>query len=158
MTRKTWIESRNGRIVAYVTIIGFMIVLAFGLAGVAAGQNASYYNNSSGVVQSDGPENATLENVLDAAVSLSPSLIGTGEQDPSNTGFQGFLLTGLVYGGVTVAAMAGTGIGMVGGSILGIFASYAFVDLGYAPGWIKPLLLIGVGTAAFLMFRRVVDR
>jgi hypothetical protein len=42
--------------------------------------------------------------------------------------------------------------------VLGILASYAFIDLGYAPVWIKPLLLIGVGAAAFLMFRRVVDR
>jgi len=143
----------NTQVVALVAVI-----VAVALVAVIPAAGADYYNNSSGVVQSDGPENATLENILDAAVSLSPSLIGTGEQDPSNTGFQGFLLTGLVYGGVTVAAMAGTGIGMVGGSILGIFASYAFVDLGYAPAWIKPLLLIGVGTAAFLMFRRVVDR
>lgn len=141
-----------------IALVAVIVAVALVAVIPAAGQNASYYNNSSGVVQSDGPENATLDNILDAAVSLSPSLIGTGEQDPSNTGFQGFLLTGLVYGGVTVAAMAGTGIGMVGGSILGIFASYAFVDLGYAPGWLKPLLLIGVGTAAFLMFRRVVDR
>jgi len=134
-------------------------VVVFG--GVGAAQSGytpvPYYENESGVVQSDGPQNATLDNILDAAVSLTPTLIGTGEQDPSNTGFQGFLLTGLVFGGVAVAAMAGTGIGAVGGSILGIFASYAFVDLGYAPVWIKPLLLMGIGTIAFLMFRRILD-
>jgi hypothetical protein len=134
------------------------VIVAVALVAVIPAAGADYYNNSSGVVQSDGPENATLDNILDAAVSLSPSLIGTGEQDPSNTGFQGFLLTGLVYGGVTLMAMAGVGIGAVGGSVLGILASYAFIDLGYAPVWIKPLLLIGVGAAAFLMFRRVVDR
>jgi len=55
-------------------------------------------------------------------------------------------------------AMAGTGVGAIGGSILGVVAAYGFVDLGFAPEWLKPLLLIGVGTLAFVMFRRVLDR
>jgi len=138
---------------AVVMVVG---VLAIGSA--TAQTNATYYNNSSGVVQSSGPSNATLDNILDQAVSLSPSLIGQpGVKDPSGTGFQGVLLTGLVFAGVATAAMAGTGIGAVGGSVLGVFASYAFVDLGFAPPWIKPLLLLGIGTLSFLMFRRIVD-
>jgi len=135
--------------------VGIGVVL---LALLVGGASAQYYNNSSGVVTDDTPENATLDNMIGLFVELSPSIIGTGEQDPSGTGFQGILLVGLVYGTVTVGAMMGTGIGAIGGSILGILTSYGLVDLGYAPVWIKPLLLFGVGVVAFVMFRRILDR
>lgn len=144
----------TGLALAFVVLVS--AILVFGQAGAAA--NAPYYDNQSGVVSSSSPSNATLHNITKAAVSLAPSLIGTGAQDPSATGFQGFLLTGLVFGGTALMGMAGAGLGAIGGSILGLFVSYGFVDLGYAPAWLKPLLLIGVGTLAFVMFRRVLDR
>jgi outer membrane lipoprotein SlyB len=151
MTRER--QFRRGRIVA-----GALVAVALlALTAPSVAQNATYYNNSSAVVQTDSPSEANLTTIVDAAVSLSPSLIGTGEQDPSGTGFQGILLTGLVFGGVALGSMAGTRIGAVGGTVLGSFVSYAFVDLGYAPAWLKPLLLIGIGTVAFLMFRRVLE-
>jgi hypothetical protein len=148
-------NKRTKTLLSTGAVLGALVLLL--VAPATAQTNATYYNNSSGVVQSDSPENATFENILDMAVSLSPSLIGTGEQDPSKTGFEGVLLTGLVYGGSTVVAMAATSVGPIGGSILGVLVSYGFVDLGFAPDWIKPLLLLGIGALAFLMFRRVVD-
>jgi len=131
---------------------GFVFVMSSG-----ASAEADYYNNSSGVVQPDVPNNATLQNILELAVELSPNLIGTGEQDPSGTGFQGILLTGLAFAGATVASIIGVGVGPIGGSIIGAMVSYGLVDLGFAPPWIKPLLLFGIGTLAYIGFRRVLD-
>jgi len=145
--------SRKGFVYGLSLVI---LLLTIGLLIPSQGA-AGYYNNSSGVVNDDTPENATLDNMIGLFVELSPSIIGTGDQDPSGTGFQGILLVGLVYGTVTVGAMMGTGIGAIGGSILGILTSYGLVDLGYAPAWIKPLLLFGVGVVAFVMFQRIFE-
>jgi hypothetical protein len=140
---------------------GALIVVAVLISGlllaVGSATAAGYYNNSTGVVQDDTPQNATLKNIVEIVVDLSPSIIGAGEQDPSNTGFQGFLLVGLAYGGATVAAIIGAGVGPIGGSILGSVIAYGLVDLGFAPPWFKPLLLFFVGILGFMAFRRVVD-
>ncbi len=138
-------------------VVAGMVALALvstALLGPVAAQ-AGYYNNSSGVVQSDVPENTTLENILDLAVELSPSLFGVGEQDPSGSGFQGVLLVGLVFAGVSGGLIGAAGVGPIGGTILGSLVSYGLVDLGFAPQWVKPLLLFGIGTLAFVMFRRL---
>lgn len=132
-----------------------LIALLATTAGVAAANHSNYYNNSSGVVQPDSPSNATLSNIVGLAVELTPDIIGTGEQDPSGSGFEGVLLTGLVFAGVTVAIMAGTGMGSVGGTILGAVVSYGLVDLGFAPPWVKTVLLFCIGVLAFVMFKRV---
>jgi len=124
------------------------------LLGPAAAQ-AGYYNNTSGVVQSDVPEDATLENILDLAVELSPSVFGVGEQDPSGSGFEGVLLVGLAFGGVSAMMIGAAGVGPIGGTILGSLVSYGLVDLGFAPQWAKPMLLFGIGVLAFVMFRRI---
>jgi len=138
----------------YPILVGIaLLVIGAAVATPAAGQ--SYYNNSTGIVSSDSPRNATLSNIVDVAVSVSPTLIGTGEQDPSGTGFEGVLLTGIVFAGSALAAMARTRVGPVGGAILGAVVSYGLVDLGYAPAWVKPLLLFGIGAIVFVSFRRV---
>lgn len=132
--------------------LALAIVVTSIMSPVAA---QGYYNNSSGVVVDDTPENATLSNIVSLAVDLSPSLFGVGEQDPSGTGFQGFLLVGLVFAGVSAGMIGGAGTGPIGGLVLGSLVSYGLVDLGFAPAWIKPLLLFGVGLLAFVAFQRV---
>lgn len=137
-----------------------LLVLVGGLlAGVVVGpaSAADYYNNSSGVVQPDAPENVTLDSLVGITVDLAPDLIGTGEQDPSATGFQGVLLTGVTFAFVAVGAMIGTGIGTVGGTVLGLTVSYGLVDVGYAPQWIKVLLLFGVGVVVFIAIRKALE-
>lgn len=135
-----------------VVLLG-VIVLSFTGAGAAQG----YYNDTSGVVQPDSPSQANVSNIVSQIVELPPSFIGTGVQDPSGTGFQGVLLTGLVFAGVSVGAMAGAGVGTVGGTVLGSLVAYGLVDLGYAPEWTKILLLIGIGIITFSAFRRVLE-
>lgn len=122
--------------------------------GSGAAADTDYYNNSSGVVQPDSPDNVTLDSLVGLAVELAPSFIGTGEQDPSGTGFQGVLLTGTALAFTAVAMMAGTGIGTVGGTIMGLVVGYGLVDAGFAPPWIKPLLLLGLGVVVYIAVRK----
>jgi len=146
----------------------FKLVLALALvagglytvATVATAQQAQvdYYNNSSGVVQSNVSSNATFDNILEQAVSLSPSFIGTGDVDPSGTGFEGVLLVGLVFATVSLGTMLETRIGPMGGLVVGTIVAYGLVDAGFAPPWVKPLLLIGIGGLAVAAFRRVIQR
>jgi len=71
--------TQRRRIALLATLaVGIAAVALFVTAGPAAG--ADYYNNSSGVVQPNtNATNATAETLLDQAVSLAPSVIGTGE-------------------------------------------------------------------------------
>lgn len=143
-----------GRLSAAVLGVVLLAGLLVGPASVAA--DADYYNNSSRVVQGDAPADATLDNILGLFVDLSPDIIGTGERDPSGTGFQGVLLTGLMWAGALAGAMIGTGVGPVGGGVVATTLAYGLVDAGYAPVWLKPILLFGVGIFAFIALRRVV--
>jgi len=137
-------------------VIGTLLVASLALGAGAAAADVDYYNNSSKVVQGDTPAEPTLDNIVDLFVSLSPDIIGTGEQDPSGSGFQGVLLTGLMWSGALAGAMIGTGIGPIGGGVVATTLSYGLVDAGYAPVWLKPILLFGVGIFAFIALRRVV--
>lgn len=137
------------------TVLALLVVGLLLGTGVATANHSSYYNNSSGVVQPNAPRNANLSNIVGLAIQLSPDLIGTGEQDPSGTGFQGVLLTGLVFAGVSLGTIVGIGVGSVAGTILGTVVAYGLVDLGYAPPWIKPVLLFAIGVLTFIMFKRV---
>lgn len=151
-------ESQWLRRVVVAAIVVISIAAVFGVGSdVAIGADADYYNNSSGVVQPDSPENVTLDTIVGLAVDLAPSFIGTGEQDPSASGFQGVLLTGTALAFVAVGAMVGTGIGTVGGTILGLTVSYGLVDAGFAPPWIKPLLLFGLGVVVFISIRKAIE-
>lgn len=136
-------------------VIGALLLSVLLLGLVPSGAAADYYNNSSAAVSSSSPSNATLENILYQAVSLSPDLIGTGQQDPSGTGFQGVLLIGVIFAMSSLGMMAGTRVGPIGATILGSAVSYGLVDLGFAPVWIKPLLLFAIGAVCVIMFRRV---
>lgn len=145
----------------------FKIVLALALVSgglwtlVAVGTatpQVDYYNNSSGVVQSNVSSNATFDNILDLAVGLSPSFIGTGDVDPSGTGFEGVLLIGLVFATVSLGTMLETRVGPMGGLVVGTIVAYGLVDAGFAPPWVKPLLLFGIGGLAVAAFRRVIQQ
>lgn len=158
MTRSRFTAGAIGVIFALL-LLGSVAVI-----GPAAGANntTNYYNNSTG---SDNVtalgwvpgENATLDNVLDMATRLGPYFIGTGEQDPSGTGYVGLLLLSLVLVGATVGSMRGAGVGPIGGSIIGMTLSYALVEVGLAPPWVKTLLLFGIGIAAAIAIKRSVD-
>lgn len=137
------------------TSLLLVALIAAPLAGAVAA-DVDYYNNSSSVVNSSSPANATFDNIIDQAVTIAPTFIGTGEQDPSGTGFEGILLVGVTYAGTALLAIGGAGVGPVGGSVLGAAVSYGLVDAGYAPPWVKPLLLFGIGMLAIIGFRRVI--
>lgn len=150
-----WTHTDYQRVAILVAVLLASQIALIGLA--SAGHNTTYYNNSSGVVQPDTPRNATLDNIVGVAVDLAPDLIGTGERDPSGTGFQGVLLTAIVFASVSLATMAGTSVGPIGGTILGSTVAYGLVDLGFAPEWTKLLLLFGLGIVAYVGFRRVLQ-
>lgn len=142
-------------------LVALMLVSAGLMTVIGAatmGAEASYYGNNSGVVQSNTSANATFDNILDKVVGLSPSFIGTGDVDPSGTGFEGVLLVGLVFATVSLGTMIETGIGPMGGLVVGTIVAYGLVDAGFAPPWVKPLLLFGIGFLAVAAFRRVIQR
>jgi hypothetical protein len=140
------------------TVAALVLLVACAACPLAAGAAADvdYYNNSSDYVSSDSPENATFANLLDAAISIAPTFIGTGDVDPSQTGFEGVLLVGLAYASVAFVAIGAAGVGPVGGTVLGSVVAYGLVDLGFAPEWVKVLLLFGIGMLAIIAFRRVI--
>lgn len=144
-----------------------LAALALAIAALSApaaatdiNETAPYYNNSSSDVSTNGwlpGENATLDNMGDMLVRLGPYLIGTGDMDPSDTGFQGLLLTGLVMAGALLGAIATLPVGAAGGSVLAVVVGYGMTSLGFAPSWFRTMLLFGVGLIAFVAFASILD-
>jgi len=66
------------------------------------------------------------------------------------------LLVGLIFATVSMGTMIETRIGPIGGLVVGTIVAYGLVDAGFAPPWVKPLLLFGIGALAFVAFQRVV--
>lgn len=148
-------------LVASLAVVGAILLVA----GVGVAQNnttindtAPYYNNSTGNVSSAGwvpSENATLDSIGQMSTRFLSTFIGFGQLDSSGTGYQGVLLLSVIIGGVTIAATVGTGVGPVGGSILGMTTGYGLVGIGIAPVWVKPILLFGIGITAAVAFKRI---
>jgi len=153
------------RLLALVAVVA-LVGIAVGTPAVSATDNdtlnetAPYYNNSSTSVATDGwipGENATLDNMGQLLTRIGPYLIGTGDMDPSDTGYQGILLTGLLMLGALLGAIATLPVGAPGGSVIAVVVGYAMTSLGYAPSWFRALLVFGVGVIAFVAFLRTLD-
>lgn len=150
-------------LVMLAAIIGVGITVALLATAPAAAQNATnvsdvapYYANQSDAVPNgsyyNGTENATLDSIGDMATRLGPVFIGTGDMDPSGTGFQGALITGFVMILMFVGAWAMLPLGSVGGGVLAVVVGYGLTDLGLAPGWFRVILVFVVGVLAFVAF------
>lgn len=117
---------------------------------------APYYTNQSSDVDNEswynGTTNATLDSLGDMASRLGPYFIGTGEMDPSGTGFQGILLTGFIMIAMFLGAWAMLPVGSVGGGVLAIVVGYGMTELGLAPQWFRVVLVFAVGVVAYVAF------
>lgn len=130
------------------------------VAATDINETAPYYNNSSSNVSTNGwlpGENATLDNLGDLLVRTGPYLIGTGDMDPSGTGFQGLLLTGLLMTGALLGSIAILPVGAAGGSVLAVVVGYGMTSIGFAPSWFRTMLLFGVGVIVSVAFVRTLD-
>lgn len=163
------IENSKKRKVAVAGLV-IAILLNLGLGYVAAqntqqpvANEAPYYDNESGKTNTTdwvpGNGNVTATGMLDMISRVPGMLIGTGDVDPSGSGYEGVLLTGLVISAGALAATMGIGIGIVAGSMLGMVLAYGMTVVGIIPGWIQPLLLFAiVGIPAAVAMLRVFRR
>lgn len=149
-----------GFIAALLVVLG--VALLF-LSAPAAAQNATnvsdvapyYANQSSSVPNSSwyqGIDNATLDSMGQMATRLGPYFVGTGGMDPSGTGFEGVLLTGIIMVGMFVGAVGMLPVGSVGGGVLAVVVGYGMTEIGLAPGWFRVILVFAVGVIAFVAF------
>lgn len=125
-------------------------------------EDAPYYNGTNGTtnmtewVPNDG--NATASGMLEMIARIPGIFIGSGDMDPSGSGYEGFLLTGLVVAAGGFFALVGTGAGPVASSMVGMVLAYGLTFVGLIPAWIQPLLvftLVGIpaATAIIRVFR-----
>lgn len=174
MTRRAPLRSdpRGRRIaslfVATLLAVALLAPLAAALApGVATAgnvaQKAPLYDGETATpnmtewVPGDG--NATAGGMLELLARFPGIYIGTGEPDPSGSGFEGVLLTGLVVAGAGLLAVAGTGVGPIAGTMVGLLFAFALTTVGLIPIWIQPLLIFAlVGVPAARAILRVFGR
>lgn len=156
-----------------VGIVGAFIALsAMGAGSVAAQEtttttntsdienNSQYYNGSKDVNTGpwfDGIGDASLDSLGQMATRLETFFIGTGAQDPSGTGFQGALLTGVIMAAALVGSVASIGVGPVGGSVIAVVVGYGMTEVGLAPNWFRILLLFAIGVIAFVSLTNVME-
>jgi len=151
-------------LVSTLAALALFAVLLTASSGTALATNnstsgADYYNKSVSNVSFqywfDKGDNATLTTIGDMAARFVPAVIGTGSQDSSGTGFEGYLLTGLVFAGGSLVALLGTGVGPVGGVVIGLVMTYGMIGIGLAPAWLQPLVLFGIGIGAAIAALRI---
>lgn len=166
-TKHRQLKATVAMLVAVLAVAGTVTALGpvESAAGATATPNASdkapYYNNSSDVSDPDpgwwNGGNVTLDGVLDMFTRIPSYLIGTGQMDESGTGYVGTLLTGLIMAGAALVAVMGTGVGPIGGTIVAITVGYGLTDVGFAPPWLRPVLLFGIGITAAVAIRRAMN-
>jgi len=120
--------------------------------------DAPFYDDENGSTNMTGwvPDggNATADGMLEMIARIPGIFIGSGDMDPSGSGYEGLLLTGVVIGGAALMATRGTGVGPVGGSMIGMVLAYGLTAIGMLPVWIQPLLLftlVGVPASAAII-------
>lgn len=118
---------------------------------------ADYYNDTNTTGAADGwfgDGEPTLDQIVGMVTRVPDYVIGTGQQDPSGTGYQGMLLTGLIMIGASVSAVAGLGVGPVGGAAVGLTVGFGLARIGLAPPWVRVIMLFGLGILAAAAIRR----
>lgn len=157
-------DSRRRQIGATLALLGAVLLTAyvlwlFATVPIAADAQADYYNDTNA---SDGAADGwfgdggdpTLDQLVDMATRVPAYVIGTGEQDPSGSGYEGVLLTGLVMVGSAAMAIVGVGVGPVGGTAVGLTVGFGLARVGLAPPWLRVVMLFGLGILAAAAIRR----
>jgi len=131
-----------------------LMLLALLAVPVAAGSPTPppYYNDSSGTVDSggwlSGLTDASLEDILELSVRVGPYVIGSGVAAQGGVGSAGVLLTGALLGAIVMSTGIRARVGPVGGAVMAVATSFAFVSVGVGPGWLYAVVLFGVGLLA----------
>jgi hypothetical protein len=121
-------------------------------------EEAPYYDDENGTtnmtewVPNDG--NATSAGILELFARVPGIFIGSGDMDPSGSGYEGFLLTSLFIGAGALTATIGAGVGIIAGTMLATVLAYGLTFVGMIPVWIRPLLLftlVGIPAATAIM-------
>ena len=160
-------HSGRRRVASGLTILAIVTLILAALVAPAAAatptnnssidEKAPYYENVTAEDPDDGWFNdgdVTLDGVIDMFMRIPSLVIGTGSLDPSGTGLTGVLLTAVVLAGSVLVTMMGTGVGPVGGTIVALTAAFGLTATGFAPQWIWPVLLFGVGIVIARAVRR----
>lgn len=108
-----------------------------------AGQNETYYNNSTSVNNQtwlEGDSEPTAKNTTSLIGRVGTFIVGSG-----GTSGLGALLTSLITGGIIVSMIGYNRVGMVGGATTGVMTLGGMTVAGLAPGWMWALVVFGVG-------------
>lgn len=139
-----------------VVVLGILVGAVVAFSAPAAAQNdtlnetAPYYNNSTttGNYTEWLPENVTLDSLGSIVTRIGPYVIGTGDQIPGGNIYAGTVFTGLVMVAIFIGAAAATNVGAASGVVVASVAGYGLVELGFAPGWLRIVLLLVIGVVA----------
>lgn len=118
---------------------------------------APYYAENDTTIDNEsyfeGRENATLENTTGMLVRVGPIVFGSGPAQ-GGVGDAGILLTGLFVGGIALGTVFGSGVGVVGGAVLGVTTIGGLASAAVLPTWFWPITLFGLGTVLSIVVIR----
>jgi hypothetical protein len=110
-------------------------------------EKAPYYNNETASVDNEtwleGRREPTLANVTHLLTRVGGFVIG--DAPAQGGGYAGPMITAIVLGGAIMGAVAGTGVGIVGGGVLLVTGFFGLVSLAVAPVWLYPVAIFVVG-------------
>jgi len=136
-------------------VIVLVLSVAAGAPAAAAdnstlNETAPYYNDSTTVGnQSDWlPTNVTLDSLGELTGRIGPYFIGTGQPIPGGTTYAGTIVTGLVMVAIILGSVTLTALGPAGGTVVASIAGYGLTELGFAPEWMKIVILFIIGSIA----------
>lgn len=145
-------------------VLVIVLIVLFGIAAIATGMagsatagndstlngTAPYYNDSTTVGnQSDWlPTNVTLDSLGELTGRIGPYFIGTGQPIPGGTTYAGTIVTGLVMVAIILGSVSLTALGPAGGTVVASIAGYGLTELGFAPEWMKLLIVLIIGSIA----------
>lgn len=150
-------ELRADALVLVLIVLFGIASIATGMAGSAAAadnsslnETAPYYNDSTTVGnQSDWlPSNVTLDSLGELTGRIGPYFIGTGQPIPGGTTYAGTIVTGLVMVAIILGSVTLTALGPAGGTVVASIAGYGLTELGFAPEWMKIVILFIIGSIA----------
>lgn len=138
-----------------------LVATLVGVAAPAVADNTSdaapYYENNTTHVDNEswmaGREDPTLDNVLHYATRVGGFVIGLGDTTASGTA-AGTLAFGLIIAGAMGGTLMGSGVGPVGGSVLGLIGLAGLISVGLAPAWTLAVSLVAVGIVLTLVVVR----
>jgi len=141
----------NRKLVAAVGLLT-IAALAVPALGTPTATPPPYYNDTSGSPNSgawlSGLTDASLEDILELSVRVGPYVIGGGVAAQGGVGSADVLLTGGLLGAMVLSTGMRARIGPVGGAVLAVATTFAFVSVGVGPGWLYAVVLFGVGLLA----------